>query len=114
MRDFAFEGPAAGEAADGRVRVELGADGRLSDLYLDPRVAYLPVEQLRDALVEAFTTAQDTAADRTGPATSGYGTPVAPDRLKAALAEASDSAERRFAEISTALSDLSRRSARPW
>jgi DNA-binding protein YbaB len=104
----------AGEAADGRVWVELDGDGRLNDLYLDPRVAYLPLEELRAALIEAFTVAQDEARVRADEKTARYAETVAPDRLKAALAEASDAAERRFAEVSVALYDLGRRAARPW
>jgi DNA-binding protein YbaB len=103
---------AYGEAVDGRVRVELDADGRLSDLYLDPRVAYLPLEELRDALFDAFDMAHYALRDRTAEAASRYATGVAPDRLKAVLAEASDTAERRFAEVSTVLCDLSRRAGR--
>ncbi|GAA2878345.1 hypothetical protein Acy02nite_15760 [Actinoplanes cyaneus] len=104
----------SGEAAAGRVWVELDSAGRLTDLYLDPRVSYLPLEDLRAALIAAFTTAQDRLADRAVEATSRYGAQAAPERLAAALAEASDTAERRFAEIATALNDLNRRAARPW
>jgi DNA-binding protein YbaB len=104
----------SGEAADGRVWVELDEDGRLVDLYLDPRVSYLPLEELREALIRAFTEAQEQMRERTAEAASRYGETVAPDRLKEALSEASDTAERRFAEVSVALYDLSRRAARPW
>ncbi|WP_436521197.1 YbaB/EbfC family nucleoid-associated protein [Actinoplanes sp. HUAS TT8] len=104
----------SGEAADGRVWVELGTDGRLTDLYLDPRVAYLPLDELREALIAAFQQAQDRVRDQAADATTRYGATVAPERLRAALSEASDTAERRFAEVSTALYDLNRRAARPW
>ncbi|AEV82990.1 Nucleoporin [Actinoplanes sp. SE50] len=106
--------PAVGEAADGRVWLELGGDGRIAELYLDPRVVHLPLGELRDALVTAFTMAQDAVRDRAEAATARYAETVVPDRLKAALAEASDTAERRFAEVSVALYDLSRRADRPW
>ncbi|MFI1990715.1 YbaB/EbfC family nucleoid-associated protein [Actinoplanes sp. NPDC020271] len=99
------------DAAAGRVWVELDGSGRLTDLYLDPRVTQMPVEDLRAALIAAFTTAQDRAAEQ---APSWHGAPVAPERLTRALAEASDTAERRFAEVATALNDLNRRAARPW
>ncbi len=111
MGDFATY---AGEAADGRVWVELDSDGRLTDLYLDPRVSYLPLEELRGALIDAFTAAQDQVRDQTEEPISRYGETAAPERLTAALAEATDTAERRFAEVATALSDLNRRAARPW
>ncbi|GLY08696.1 YbaB/EbfC family nucleoid-associated protein [Actinoplanes sp. NBRC 101535] len=100
----------AGEAADGRVRVELDNAGRLHDLRLDPSVAYLATEELRRALIAAFTAAQTAV---TGPAGPG-GTPVDPERLTALLDETTDTAERRFAEISTALYDINRRAARQW
>jgi hypothetical protein len=101
----------AGEAAEGRVWVELDAGGRLNDLYLDPRVVYLPLEELRAALIAAFTAAQDQIQDQPP---SRYAVTATPERLRNALAEASDAAERRFAEVSTALNDLNRRAARPW
>jgi hypothetical protein len=115
MQDFGYQEPAIGEAADGRVRVELDDDGRLYDLYLDPRVAYLPVEELREALFDAFTGAQDRLRDRSDvAAATRYAGTAAPERLQAALTEASETAERRFAEVSTALFDLSRRAGRSW
>ena len=94
-----------GTAAAGRVQVELDPDGTLRDIFLDPRVAYLPVEELRDALVTAFTQAQSLVRDQA---------PADPDELTSALTEASDLAERRFAEVSTALFDLTRRADRSW
>ncbi|BCJ45874.1 hypothetical protein GCM10010168_57060 [Actinoplanes ianthinogenes] len=106
---MAYQEFAYGEAADGRVRVELEGDGRVSDLYLDPRVAYLPLDELRVALLEAFDMAQAGLRDRPG----RYDAVATPERLRNALAEASDTAERRFAEVSTALYDLNRRAARP-
>ena len=113
MGDFS-SGFVAGEAADGRVWVELDGDGRLSDLYLDPRVAHLPLDELRAAIIDAFTAAQDGVKEQAEAATARYAETVAPERLTAALSEASDTAERRFAEVSVALYDLSRRAARPW
>src|SRR5690349_19040431 len=59
----------SGEAADGRVWVELDAEGRLTDLYLDPRVSYLPLEELRAALIGAITAAQDQVREETGKTT---------------------------------------------
>ncbi|GIF12970.1 YbaB/EbfC family nucleoid-associated protein [Actinoplanes teichomyceticus] len=113
-RDLDHREPVAGEAADGRVRVALDGDGRLVELHLDPRVAYLPLDELRRALIDAFTAAWDRRAGRDGDVAARYGAGVAPDRLRASLAEASETAERRFAEVCTALSDLNRRAARPW
>ncbi|BBH65123.1 hypothetical protein ACTI_18080 [Actinoplanes sp. OR16] len=87
----------AGEAAGGRIRVELASDGRLWDLVLDPQVASLPVEDLRDGLFRAFLDAQECLS------------PASSDHFAQQVADASATAERRFAEISTALYDISRR-----
>lgn len=85
----------SGVAAGGLVRVELDENGRLADLFLDPQVAHLPVEELRAALISAFTSASTSASS-------------------SASASALELAEHRFAEISTALYDLSRRAGRQW
>ena len=89
---------AAGEGADGLVRIELDGDGRLWDVVLDPRIAELTVADLRTALFDAITAAQDGLPARTD--------------FDAAADEINTTAERRFAEISEALHDLSRRAAR--
>ncbi|MEU4691749.1 hypothetical protein [Actinoplanes sp. NPDC023714] len=90
----------AGEAAGGWIRVELASDGRLWDLVLDPQVASLPVEDLRDELFRAFLDAQECLA------------PSFSEDFAQQVADASATAERRFAEISTALYDISRRAVR--
>ncbi|GIF40569.1 hypothetical protein [Actinoplanes xinjiangensis] len=86
-----------GEGADGLVRIELDGTGRLWDVVLDPQVTELTVEELRTALFDAITAAQG-------------GLPV-PD-FEASVADVNTAAERRFAEISAALHDLSRRAGR--
>ncbi|MFC7530398.1 YbaB/EbfC family nucleoid-associated protein [Actinoplanes sp. GCM10030250] len=107
-----------GTAADGRIRVELDGDGRLADLNLDPRVTHLPVDELRVALIDAFTRAQDQLYDEVSEAASAYKTDLLLMKAEATLllvkAEATEIADRRFAEISTALYDLSRRAGRQW
>ena len=99
----------AGEAADGRIRVELDADGRLWDLALDPRVMTLPVEELRSALITAITRAQDDLLDEVEEAARPYAIAY-PQQVS----DASAVAERRFAEISTALYDIAKRADRSW
>ena len=109
------EPPAAvGAGAAGRVRGELDDDGRLRDLYLDPRVTHLPLDELRHALMTAFADARDQIDERVAAALPPYGRVAPPAQLTAALDEATETAGRQFAEISTALFDLSRRAARPW
>ncbi|MEU8237316.1 hypothetical protein [Actinoplanes missouriensis] len=90
----------SGEAAGGWIRVELASDGRLWDLILDPRVTAMTAQDLRSGLVEAFLDAQECLAPATGEAFAQQ------------VADASEAAERRFAEISTALYDISRRAVR--
>ncbi|MBB2945697.1 hypothetical protein FB565_005455 [Actinoplanes lutulentus] len=90
-----------GEAAGGWIRVELAEDGRLWDLALDPRVTSLPVSELRDGLMAAFSSAQLSLPFACGEA------------FEEQVADASAMAERRFAEISTALYDICRRADRP-
>jgi DNA-binding protein YbaB len=88
----------AGEGADGLVRIELDGAGRLWDVVLDPQVTELTADELRTALFDAITEAQD-------------GMP-APPSFEDAVADVSTAAERRFAEISEALHDISRRAVR--
>ncbi|WP_067175786.1 YbaB/EbfC family nucleoid-associated protein [Microtetraspora niveoalba] len=55
-----------GEAADGHVRVEVGATGALADLYIDPRAMRLGSAALAEAIMEAVgraTTAATETAD---------------------------------------------------
>lgn len=54
-----------GEAADGAVVVEADADNRLTDLQLDPRALRLgSIENLRQAIMEAYEAALDDVADQ--------------------------------------------------
>ncbi|MDI6104999.1 hypothetical protein QLQ12_41085 [Actinoplanes sp. NEAU-A12] len=93
----------AGEDADGLVRIELDGDGRLWDVVLDPQITSLSADALRTALFDAITAAQDDL-----PAASAD----AGDSFETAVADVNTRAERRFAEISEALHDLSRRAVR--
>lgn len=81
-----------GEGADGLVRIELDSAGQLWDVVLDPQVTELSADDLRTALFDAITAAQAGHFDFTGVVT-----------------DATSAAERRFAEISEALHDISRR-----
>jgi DNA-binding protein YbaB len=94
---------AAGEGAGGLVRIELDGDGRLWDVVLDPQITELPVDELRTALFDAVTAAQDGV-----PALPAAGSASFPD----AVADVNTTAERRFAEISGSLHDLLRRAVR--
>lgn len=92
-----------GEGADGLVRIELDGAGRLWDVVLDPQVTELTVDELRTALFDAITGAQAAMPAQTAMPAPAFDT---------AVADVNTTAERRFAEISEALHDLSRRAAR--
>jgi hypothetical protein len=96
---------------EGWVHVELDQDGRLEELVLDPRVTQLSVDELRLALIAAFTRAQDSVWVAVEEAASSY---AGLSNFEVASAEVTEQAERRFAEISTALFDLSRRAGQRW
>lgn len=111
----------AGEAAGGWVRVELTGDGRLRDLVLDDRVTSLRPDDLRDALVSAILAAQDDLAsaisDTMAAHVAGGSFPAraaGDDAFPAQVADVMATAERRFAELSTALYDITRKAGRPW
>jgi DNA-binding protein YbaB len=89
-----------GEGADGLVRIELDGAGRLWDVVLDPQVTELTAVELRTALFDAITEAQD-GMPAPGPAS-----------FEDSAADINTVAERRFAEISEALHDISRRAVR--
>jgi DNA-binding protein YbaB len=99
--EYADHIASAGEGADGLVRIELDGAGRLWDVVLDPRVTELTADELRTALFDAITEAQD-------------GMPAQPSfaSFENAVADIDSAAERRLAGISEALHDLSRRAVR--
>ena len=92
------------ESAGDWVQVEFDDDGRVVDVWLDPRVMSLSVESMRSLLVSALQGCSVASPYAVAP----------PDRLRAVSAEATELAERRFAEISAALFDLSRRAVPRW
>lgn len=58
-QDEAAEGPFTGTAADGLVRCEVGPDGRVRSVDLDPRVLRLPLAELSAHLRTAVNEALD-------------------------------------------------------
>lgn len=69
MQPPTADGPLVGEAADGLVRAEVGADGRLRTLDVDPKMLRQPLEDLCAQIVGAVNAALDAGPDRisTGP-----------------------------------------------
>jgi hypothetical protein len=98
----------------GAVRVELDATGRVCDVVLDEQVMNWSATELSEALVAAFQDAQDRARHDVAAAAAEYGGLPSQDRLQGALEESTSEAERRFADLSTALYDLTRRAERAW
>ncbi|MEU4420035.1 YbaB/EbfC family nucleoid-associated protein [Actinoplanes sp. NPDC024001] len=97
------------ETAGGRIRVELDGDGRLWDLDVDPQAMSMPADEFRDALISAFTLAHDQVREQATAAAAGYAAAAPQDTT-----EVIQAADRRFAEISLALYDLTRRADRRW
>ncbi|MEH0824335.1 MULTISPECIES: YbaB/EbfC family nucleoid-associated protein [unclassified Micromonospora] len=93
-----------GEAADGRIRVILGTDGRVSAVDLDPRVLREGAEHLAEELRRAVNAALDGQDD---PAASE---PM-PDltAMTATVERLQDQGLRQMREISQAISDTMRK-----
>ncbi|MEH1165243.1 YbaB/EbfC family nucleoid-associated protein [Micromonospora sp. CPCC 205539] len=98
--------PPAGEAADGQVRAEMGTDGRLRSLWVEPRLMRLGSEEL----TEHITTAVNAAID----AMRGAATPPQVgdlSQLREQLAQVRDTAVPRMGSFLQALTDAQERMA---
>jgi hypothetical protein len=93
------------------VRVEVDEDGRVCDVVLDPRVTSLSVDELRELLISAL--ASPVPSSSSSLSVASVASVASADQLAEVSRAATEVAERRFAEISTALFDLSR-AARRW
>ncbi|MEH1099934.1 YbaB/EbfC family nucleoid-associated protein [Micromonospora sp. CPCC 205561] len=93
------------EAADGRIRVTLGTDGRVSAVDLDPRVLREGSEYLAAELRQAVNAALDGQDDGTGAAE-----PM-PDlaAMTATIERLQDQGLRQMREISQAVSETMRK-----
>ncbi|MEH0938612.1 YbaB/EbfC family nucleoid-associated protein [Micromonospora psammae] len=93
------------EAADGRIRVTVGVDGRLSAVDLDSRVLREGSEYLADELRRAVNAALD------GQAEAVAGTEPMPDlaAMTATVERLQDQSLRQMREISTAISETMRK-----
>lgn len=100
-------GPApAGESADGQVRAELGPDGRLRSLHVEPRLLRLGSEELAEHVMTAVNAAID-ALRGGAPAQVGD-----LSQLREQLAEVRDSAVPRLGSFLAALTEAQDRLAR--
>lgn len=100
-----------GEAADGLVSADLGADGLLTALRIDPRALRLGSRELGGQIVIAVRAAQQAHLDRMGE--SGE-EPVAPEGLEPQtlarrLDELEVQASRDFDRLTSALDETLRR-----
>ncbi|MEU5937892.1 YbaB/EbfC family nucleoid-associated protein [Micromonospora sp. NPDC047548] len=93
-----------GEAADGRIRVTLGTDGRVSAVDLDPRVLREGAEHLAEELRRAVNAALDGQDD---PATSEPMPDLA--AMTATVERLQDQGLRQMREISQAISETMRK-----
>ncbi|MGN9802223.1 YbaB/EbfC family nucleoid-associated protein [Micromonospora sp. L32] len=93
-----------GEAADGRIRVTLGTDGRVSAVDLDPRVLREGAEHLAEELRRAVNAALDGQDD------SAAAEPM-PDlaAMTATVERLQDQGLRQMREISQAISETMRK-----
>lgn len=93
-----------GEAADGRIRVTLGTDGRVSAVDLDPRVLREGAEHLAEELRRAVNAALDGQDD---PAAAEPMPDLA--AMTATVERLQDQGLRQMREISQAVSDTMRK-----
>ncbi|MEU6074472.1 YbaB/EbfC family nucleoid-associated protein [Micromonospora sp. NPDC047074] len=93
------------EAADGRIRVTLGGDGRVSAVEIDPRVLREGSEYLADELRQAVNTALDAQDD------GAVAAEPMPDlaALNSTIERLQDQGLRQMREISQAVSETMRK-----
>ncbi|PWR09820.1 hypothetical protein DKT68_11130 [Micromonospora acroterricola] len=99
--------PPAGEAADGQVRAELGPDGRLRSLFVEPRLMRLGSEELTEHITTAVNAAIDAMRGATTPPQAGD-----LSQLREQLAEVRDTAVPRLGSFLAALTEAQDRLAR--
>lgn len=89
-----------GTAAGGAVRVTVGADGRIDELRLEPRLLGSGVAAIADAIREAVNAAHDDAAGKPDRAMQAFETEL--DRL-------SDGFERAIEKVTKNLAEAQKR-----
>jgi DNA-binding protein YbaB len=100
----------SGQAADGLVSAQVDGAGTLVAVTFSPKVMRMASQDLAEAVVCAVTEAQTHARSLVSAQVHDVGQSFPhPDALRAQLSEISLNAERRMAEISSALQDVMRR-----
>lgn len=96
----------SGDAADGRVFVQVDGTGDIVDLVIEPAAMGLGPQALADAVRQAFRNARDRVQEslRSSPPAAAAGPPDL-----AALAQVGMDAQRRLSELTTIAEELSNR-----
>ncbi|GAB3992558.1 hypothetical protein GCM10029992_01990 [Glycomyces albus] len=94
--------PVTAESADGRIRVTIGTDGRVTDFVIDPRLLREGSEVLADELKRAVNAALDERAEATQ-----TDEPV-PDleAIDESIADIQDRSLRQFQAMSASISEV--------
>jgi hypothetical protein len=100
-----------GEAAGGRVTAEVGHDGLLEALHLNPHVLRLGSHDLAEKIVIAVRAAQRNLIDQIGDGDEAPGVPeeLEPETLMRRLDELEIQAERDFERLTVSLDETLRR-----
>ncbi|MGW8646236.1 YbaB/EbfC family nucleoid-associated protein [Micromonospora chalcea] len=100
------ETPAVGEAADGQVRAEMGRDGKLHALHVEPRLMRLGSEELTAHIVSAVNAAIEGLRTGENPQVADM------SQLREQLQEVRDTAVPRLGSFLDALTEAQERMAR--
>lgn len=100
------ESSAIGESADGRVRAEMGSDGRLRSLQIEPRLMRLGSEELAAHVVTAVNAAIDGLRSGSAPQVGDL------SQLREQLQQVRDSAVPRLQSFLQTLTDVQDQLAR--
>lgn len=96
-----------GEAADGRVRVDVNGTGDIEDVQLDPKAMRLPSEDLAAAFKEAFTAARADVKEQLSETTPPF--QALPEDIRETLDDLQFVADRRLNQFAEMADDLAAR-----
>ncbi|MEV5538418.1 YbaB/EbfC family nucleoid-associated protein [Saccharopolyspora shandongensis] len=94
-----------GSAAGGAVRVTVGADGKIDELHLEPRLLGSGVAAIADAVREAVNAAQDDVAAKPQPDRTMQAFETELDKLSDGFERAIEKVTRNLAEAQKRLED---------
>lgn len=96
-----------GEAAEGRVRVDVNGTGDIEDVQLDPKAMRLPSEDLAAAFKEAFTSARSDVKQQLSESTPPF--QAMPEDVRETLDDLQFIADRRLNQFTEMADDLATR-----